>query len=150
MSSLKQKILDDTKEAMKAKDMVKVNILRFLTSAVKNREIEVRPNALTDDDVISVIKKSAKQRQDSIEQFSKAGRNDLADQEKNELSIIETYLPQQMSADQVQKIVVEAIKESGATSAKDMGAVMKLVIAKTQGTADNKLVSELVRKQLQP
>jgi uncharacterized protein YqeY len=150
MSSLKQKISDDTKEAMKAKDMTKVNVLRFLTSAVKNKEIEVRPNALTDDDVISVIKKSAKQRQDSIEQFSNAGRNDLADQEKNELKIIETYLPQQMSAEDVQKIVLEAIKESGATSAKEMGAVMKLVIAKTQGTADNKLVSEIVRKQLQP
>jgi hypothetical protein len=148
--SLKQKISDDTKEAMKAKDATKVNVLRFLTSAVKNKEIELRPNPLTDDDVIAVIKKSAKQRQDSIEQFSAAGRNDLADAEKLELKIIETYLPQQMSADQVQKIVLEVIKETGATSAKEMGAVMKAVIAKTQGTADNKLVSELVKKQLQP
>jgi uncharacterized protein YqeY len=148
--SLKQKISDDTKEAMKAKDMEKVNILRFLTSAVKNKEIEVRPNALTDDDVISVIKKSAKQRQDSIEQFSAAGRNDLADKEKKELSIIETYLPQQMSEEQIAAVVSEAIKESGATSAKEMGAVMKIVIAKTQGAADNKLVSALVKKQLQP
>lgn len=148
--SLKQKILDDTKEAMKAKDMDKVNTLRFLTSAVKNKEIEVRPNSITDEDVVSVLKKSAKQRQDSIEQFQKAGRQDLVDKEQMELTIIETYLPKQMGADQLSAIVTEAIKEVGATSAKEMGAVMKVVIAKTQGAADNKLVSELVRKQLQP
>lgn len=148
--SLKQKILDDTKEAMKAKDMVKVTTLRFLSSAVKNKEIEVRPNDLTDDDVISVLKKSAKQRQDSIEQFSAAGRTDLADKEKVELAVIETYLPKQMGADQIATIVAAAIKEVGATSPKEMGAVMKAVIAKTQGTADNKLVSEIIKKQLQP
>ncbi len=135
---------------MKAKAMDKVNTLRFLQSAVKNKEIEVRPNALTDDDVISVLKKSAKQRQDSIEQFTNAGRNDLADKEKAELAIIEAYLPQQMGADQVEAIVREAIKETGATSPKEMGAVMKAVMAKTQGTADNKLVSEIVKKLLQP
>jgi len=148
--SLKQKILDDTKEAMKAKDADKVYTLRFLSSAVKNKEIEVRPNSITDDDVIGVLKKSAKQRQDSIEQFQKAGRQDLVDKEQMELTIIETYLPKQMGADQLSAIVTEAIKEVGATSAKEMGAVMKVVIAKTQGAADNKLVSELVRKQLQP
>lgn len=148
--SLKQKILDDTKEAMKAKDMDKVNTLRFLTSAVKNKEIEVRPNSITDDDVVSVLKKSAKQRQDSIEQFQKAGRQDLVDKEQKELTVIETYLPKQMGADQLSAIVAEAIKEVGATSPKEMGAVMKVVIAKTQGAADNKLVSEIVKKQLQP
>ena len=148
--SLKQKILDDTKEAMKAKDADKVNTLRFLSSAVKNKEIEVRPNSITDDDVISVLKKSAKQRQDSIEQFQKAGRQDLVDKEQMELTVIEAYLPKQMGADQLSAIVTAAIKEVGATSAKEMGAVMKVVIAKTQGAADNKLVSELVRKQLQP
>lgn len=148
--SLKQQILDDTKEAMKAKDANKVNTLRFLQAAVKNKEIEVRPNSLTDDDVISVLKKSAKQRQDSIEQFTKAGRQDLADKEVSELRIIEGYLPQQMGADQIEAIVKEAIKEVGATSPKEMGAVMKAVMAKTQGSADNKIVSELVKKQLQP
>jgi uncharacterized protein len=150
MSSLKQKILDDTKEAMKARDADKVNVLRFLQSAVKNKEIEVRPNALTDEDVISVLKKSAKQRQDSIEQFANAGRQDLADKEKSELAILENYLPQQMSADQITQLVKEAIKELGATSVKEMGAVMKAVIAKSQGSADNKLVSEIVKKTLQP
>lgn len=148
--SLKQQILDDTKTAMKAKEVDKVNTLRFLQAAVKNKEIEVRPNELTDDDVISVLKKSAKQRQDSIEQFEKAGRADLADKEKMELKIIETYLPQQMGADQIEALVKEAIKEIGATSPKEMGAVMKAVMVKTQGSADNKIVSELVKKQLQP
>jgi uncharacterized protein len=148
--SLKQQILDDTKEAMKAKNMDKVNTLRFLQSAVKNKEIEVRPNALTDEDVLAVLRKSVKQRQDSIEQYTSAGRADLADKEKLELSIIEGYLPKQMSAEQIEAIVKQAIKDVGATSPKEMGAVMKAVQAKTQGTADNKVVSEIVKKQLQP
>ena len=148
--SLKQKILDDTIVAMKAKEADKVSTLRFLQSAVKNREIEVRPKALTDEDVVSVLRKSVKQRQDSIEQYVNAGRNDLADKEKFELSIIEGYLPQQMGADQIEAIVKETIKEVGATSPKEMGLVMKAVQAKTQGTADNKLVSEIVKKLLQP
>jgi uncharacterized protein len=148
--SLKQQILDDTKEAMKAKNADKVNTLRFLQAAVKNKEIEVRPNALTDDDVVSVLRKSVKQRQDSIEQYSAAGRADLADKEKMELSIIEGYLPKQMGADQIEAVVKQAIQEVGATSPKEMGAVMKAVQAKTQGTADNKIVSEIVKKLLQP
>jgi len=146
--SLKNQILEDTKTAMKAKDMDKVNTLRFLQSAVKNKEIEVRPNALTEEDIVSVLKKSAKQRQDSIEQFKAAGRQDLVDKETMELKVIEGYLPQQMGADQVEALVKEAIKEVGATSVKEMGAVMKAVMAKTKGTADNKLVSELVKKNL--
>lgn len=148
--SLKQQILDDTKEAMKARNADKVNTLRFLQAAVKNKEIEVRPNALTDEDVVTVLRKSVKQRQDSIEQYVSAGRTDLADKEKMELSIIEGYLPKQMSADQVEAVVKQAIKDVGATSPKEMGAVMKAVQAKTQGTADNKIVSEIVKKLLQP
>lgn len=148
--SLKQQILDDTKEAMKAKNADKVNTLRFLQAAVKNKEIEVRPNGLTDEDVVSVLRKSVKQRQDSIEQYVSAGRTDLADKEKMELSIIEGYLPKQMSADQIEAVVKQAITEVGATSPKEMGAVMKAVQAKTQGTADNKIVSEIVKKLLQP
>ena len=148
--SLKQQILDDTKEAMKARNADKVNTLRFLQAAVKNKEIEVRPNALTDEDVVTVLRKSVKQRQDSIEQYVSAGRTDLADKEKMELSIIEGYLPKQMSADQIEAVVKQAITEVGATSPKEMGAVMKAVQAKTQGTADNKIVSEIVKKLLQP
>lgn len=147
--SLKQQILDDTKTAMKAKDMDRVSTLRFLTAAVKNKEIEVRPNELTDEDVLSVLRKSVKQRQDAIEQFRAAQREDLASKEQAELVIIEGYLPQQLSADVIEKIVKEAIAETGATSMKDMGGVMKVVMAKTQGAADNKVVSEIVKKSLQ-
>jgi uncharacterized protein len=147
--TLKQQILDDTKTAMKAKEMDKVTTLRFLQAAIKNKEIEIRPNELTDEDVMTVLRKSVKQRQDSIEQFNAANRSDLADKEKAELAIIEGYLPQQLSADVIEKFVKEAIAESGATSMKDMGGVMKIVMAKTQGAADNKVVSELVKKSLQ-
>ena len=102
--SLKQQISDDTKDAMKARDADKVSTLRFLQAAVKNKEIELRPNALTDEDVVTVLRKSVKQRQDSIEQYVSAGRTDLADKEKMELSIIEGYLPKQMSADQIEAV----------------------------------------------
>ncbi len=148
--SLKQQISDDTKDAMKARDADKVSTLRFLQAAVKNKEIELRPNPLTDEDVVIVLRKSVKQRQDSIEQYVSAGRTDLADKEKMELSIIEGYLPKQMSADQIEAVVKQAIQEVGATSPKEMGAVMKAVQTKTQGTADNKIVSEVVKKLLQP
>ncbi len=148
--SLKQQISDDTKDAMKARDADKVSTLRFLQAAVKNKEIELRPNVLTDEDVVTVLRKSVKQRQDSIEQYVSAGRTDLADKEKLELSIIEGYLPKQMSADQIEAVVKQAIKDVGATSPKEMGAVMKAVQAKTNGTADNKIVSEIVKKLLQP
>lgn len=147
--SLKQQILDDTKTAMKAKEMDRVSTLRFLTSAIKNKEIEVRPNELTDEDVLTVLRKSVKQRQDSIEQYKAANRIDLADKEQAELAIIESYLPQQLSADVIEKFVKEAIAEVGASSMKDMGGVMKVVMAKTQGAADNKIVSEIVKKSLQ-
>lgn len=147
--SLKLKIAEDTKEAMKAKDMAKVNTLRFLTAAVKNKEIEVRPNTITEDDILNVIKKSVKQRQDSIEMYEKGGRQDLVDQEKLELKIIESYLPQQLGASEVEAIVKKIIASTGASSIKDMGAVMKAVQAETKGAADNKVVSELVRKALQ-
>lgn len=146
---LKEQILEDTKTAMKAKEADKVSTLRFLQAAIKNKEIEVRPNELTDDDVLSVLRKSVKQRQDSIEQYKAANRADLADKEQAELTIIESYLPKQLSADVIEKFVKEAIAETGAKSMKDMSGVMKVVMAKTQGAADNKIVSEIVKKTLQ-
>lgn len=146
--SLKVKIMDELKEAMKSKDQVKLSTLRFLNSQIKNKEIDLRPNAITEEDIVSVIKKSVKQRQDSIEQYQNANRQDLADVEIAELKILETYLPQMMSEDQVKVFVLEAIKETGATDAKDMGKVMKAVMAKTKGQADNRVVSELVKQNL--
>lgn len=147
--SIKEQIMADVKSAMKAKEQEKLSALRLLSAALKNKEIELRPEALTDQDAMSVIKKLVKQRQDSIEQYSAAGRTDLADKEKFELSILEAYLPAQMSKEQIAKIVEEVVAATGASSMKDMGNVMKQITEKTQGQADNKMVSELVKARLQ-
>ena len=147
--SLREKILEDIKTAMKNKEADRLSAVRFLQSAIKNREIELRPNAITEQDIIGVIKKMAKQRKDSIAEFEKAGRTDLAEKEKFELGVLEDYLPQQMSPDAVAKIVDEVIKSQGATSQKQMGAVMKEVMARTSGQADGKVISDLVKSKLQ-
>ncbi|MCB0378038.1 MAG: GatB/YqeY domain-containing protein [Bdellovibrionales bacterium] len=147
--SLKETLNEAVKIAMKARDMERVSALRMVTAAVKNKEIEVRPNDLTDEDVLGVLKKLCKQRKDSIEQYQNAGRTDLVEKEQKELHVIEEYLPEQMSEDQVKGFVEEAIKETGASSMKDMGKVMQAVLAKTQGAADNKLVSQIVKNILQ-
>lgn len=149
MSVLKSKIMDDVKAAMKNKETDRLNAIRFLQAAIKNKEIDVRPNTITDEDIMGVIKKMAKQRKDSIEQFENAGRQDLADKEKFELKVIEEYLPQQMSEAQIQAIVEKVMTTLGATSMKDMGAVMKEVQAQTAGAADGKLVSQIVKAKLQ-
>ena len=146
--SLKEKILEDIKAAMKSKEAERLSAIRFLQAAVKNREIELRPNAITDQEILGVIKKMAKQRRDSITEFEKANRNDLADKEKSELAIMEEYLPQQMEAADVTRIVDEVLQAMGATSMKQMGAVIREVMAKTDGRADNKLISDLVRGKL--
>jgi len=146
--SLREKMMADLKEAMKAREQGKMDAIRFLQSAVKYREVELRPNAITDQDVLGVIKKSAKQRRESIEQFEKAGRADLADKEKSELAIIEAYLPKAMDRAQVEALVKEVIQALGANSVKQMGAVIKEVQARSGGSADNKMVSELVKASL--
>jgi uncharacterized protein YqeY len=146
---LRDQILDGLKTAMKNKDQIRLDTLRFVQSAVKNREIELRPNPISEDDVIGVIKKLAKQRKESIDQYQAGGRQDLADKEKMELAILEEFLPKPLSPEQTEVLVTETIKELNATSIKDMGNVIKTVIAKSLGAADNKLISELVRLKLQ-
>ncbi len=148
MSELKSRIMDDVKAAMKNKEADRLSAIRFLQSAIKNKEIDLRPNEITDEDIMGVIKKSAKQRKDSIEQYEKAGRQDLVDKEKFELSVIEEYLPEQMSEEQVSGIVNEVVAALNATSMKDMGAVMKEVQVKTAGAADGKMISQLVKAKL--
>ena len=145
---IRERIMADMKSAMKDKDQVRLDTVRFLQSAIKNREIEARPNAITADDVLAVIKKLVKQRKESIEQFQNASRQDLADKEKAELKILETYLPAQLSKEQIESIVGATIAEVKASSIKDMGTVMKAVLAKTQGAADNKIVSEVIKAKL--
>src|ERR1035437_2718572 len=108
---------------MKSKEADRLSAIRFLQAAVKNREIELRPNGITEQDIIAVIKKQAKQRRDSISEFEKAGRKDLVDKEKFELTVLEEYFPAQMSEADVAKIVDEVIKSQAATSLKQMGGV---------------------------
>ncbi len=146
---LKEKIMDDVKTAMKSKDQLKLNALRFLQAAIKNREIELRPSAINEEEVLGVIKKMVKQRKESIEQYTAAARQDLVDQESLELQILEQYMPAQMGREQIEKLVAEVISSTGAKSVKDMGNVMKEVIARAKGSADNKTVSEVIKSKLQ-
>ncbi|MFN3696699.1 MAG: GatB/YqeY domain-containing protein [Pseudobdellovibrio sp.] len=145
---LREKITADIKAAMIAKDSVKLNTLRFLQSAIKNKEIDSRPNPITADDVMAVIKKLVKQRKESIEQFQAAGRNDLADQESAELKVMEAYLPAQMTKEQIEQVVSDVIAATGAKTIKEMGVVMKEVQARTAGTADGKTISEVIKSKL--
>jgi len=145
---IRDQIMADVKTAMRDKDQLKLNALRFLQAAIKNLEIELRPNPITSQDVHGVIKKLIKQRKDSIEQYQVAARKDLVDQESAELKILEAYLPAQLSKDQIEKVVLDVIEKLGAKTVKDMGPVMKQVIAEAQGQADNKLVSEIIKSKL--
>lgn len=145
---IREKVLADIKSAMIAKDSVKLNTLRFLQSAIKNKEIDSRPNPITSEDVMGVIKKLVKQRKESIDQFQTAGRMDLVDQETAELKVLEAYMPAQMTREQIEAIVIEVIASTGAKTAKDMGTVMKEVMVRTAGSADGKTISELIKSKL--
>lgn len=147
--NLREQIMNDVKSAMKSKEQEKLDTLRFLQAAIKNREIDLRPNPINEEEIVGVIKKLVKQRKESIEQYEAAARADLANKEKTELSILESYLPQQMGEAQLAKIVDEVIAALNAKTAKEMGTVMKEVIARTAGTADNKMISSLVKSKLQ-
>ena len=148
--TLQQRVDSDLKEAMRAKDVTKLGVLRMLKSALKYAAI-AKSGAeaeLSDAEAVQVIRKQAKQRQDSIESFEKGGRAELADKEKQELAILNTYLPQGMSPDELAKVVRETIAELGATSKAQMGAVMKALQAKVGGRADGKTLSVEVAGQL--
>jgi uncharacterized protein YqeY len=148
--TLSQRIDSDLKEAMRAKDAAKLGVLRMLKSAMKYGAIEKSgaDAELSDADAVQVIRKQAKQRQDSIDSFEKGGRPELVAKEKAELVILNSYLPQQMSADELAKVVRQTIVEVGATSKAQMGAVMKALQAKVAGRADGKALSVEVQKQL--
>jgi uncharacterized protein YqeY len=140
---LLQKLDDDLKVAMKASESMKVSVLRMAKAALKYRQIE-KGEALSDEDILSVLSGLSKQRRESIEQFSKGGREDLAEKERQELSILQSYLPQQLTPEEIDHIIIEAIKESSAGGIKDMGKVMRLVIPRMKGAADGKVVSQQV------
>jgi uncharacterized protein YqeY len=150
LMTLQHRVDSDLKAAMRAKEATKLTVLRMLKSALKYAAIEKSgPEAeLSDAEAIQVIRKQAKQRQDSIESFEQGGRAELADKEKQELAILNTYLPQAMSPDELTKVVRETIAEVGATSKAQMGGVMKALQAKIGGRADGKTLSMEVSRQL--
>ncbi|MEY2540072.1 MAG: uncharacterized protein QOG67_3812 [Verrucomicrobiota bacterium] len=148
--TLHERVDADLKEAMRAKDATRLSVLRMLKSALKYGAIE-KSGAdadLNDTDATQVIRKQVKQRHDSIESFEKGGRPELAEKEKIELSILNSYLPQAMSPEELAKIVRETIAEVGATSKAQMGAVMKALQTKIAGRADGKTLSQEVQRQL--
>ncbi len=147
--SLKDKITSDLTTAMKAKDADRTSVLRMVKATLMNKQIEKGAD-LADEEISKVLQSLVKQRKDSIEQYEKAGRAELAEKERRELLVIGDYLPQSASKGEIENAVAEAIKETGASSIKEMGAVMKATQAKLAGkTVDGKLVSETVKAKLQ-
>ena len=145
--SLKTRILDDVKTAMRSHDRERLAVLRLITAAIKQREVDERIE-LDDDDVLRVLDKMNKQRRESLEQFTSAGRDDLAAQEKFELELIQTYLPEQLGEDEIAALIDAAVEATGAESIRDMGAVMGNLRSQVQGRADMKQVSAAVRSRL--
>ena len=163
INMLKERINQDFKEAFKAKEELRVSVLRLLSSSLKNKEMDkraklvktvsdeaelVKQSQLEDEEVLNVIGMEAKRRKDSIEQYQNGGRPELAAQEEAELAILAAYLPEQMGEEEVRKIVVESIKESGAASAQDLGKVMKVLMSKVKGKADGGMVNRIVKEEL--
>lgn len=147
---LKQQLRDELKNAMLAKDVNKTSVLRLLLSAVNYYEIQKGGAGYeaTDEDILTVIQKEVKQRKDSIEQFTTANRQDLVDKETKEMEVLQTYLPKQLSEDEIKLLVQEAIKQTGASSMQDIGKVMVALMPKTKGKADGSLVSQIVKESL--
>ena len=146
-TTLTTRITDDVKAAMRSKDKDRLGVLRLITAAIKQIEVDQRIT-LDDDQVIGVLEKMLKQRKDSIEQFSKAGRDELVAQEASEIEIIQQYLPEQLSEDELKSLIDEAISTTGAASMKDMGKVMGTLKPKLAGRADMGLVSRIIKDQL--
>jgi uncharacterized protein YqeY len=144
---LKTRFTTDMKEAMKAQEPAKVSVLRMLIAEIKKREIDKRA-PLDDAEILKTIGSMVKQRQDSVEAFTKGGREDLAAGERAEIALLQTYLPKQLDRAAIEAIVVAAIAEVGASSPNDLGKVMKAVLPKVSGQADGKLVNEIVRGKL--
>ena len=147
MSTLKTRVTNDMKLAMKAKDRAALKAVRMILGAIKQREVDERIE-LDDAQVLSVIQKMVKQRKDSISQFSDAGRTDLVEVEEAELSIINNYMPKQLSEAEIEAAVVKAISDSGADSMKDMGKLMGILKGQLDGKADMGQVSQLIKSKL--
>lgn len=147
--SLRDRLTEDLKQAMRAKDRLRMDVIRMIKAAILNKEVELKKD-LDDAEMSKIMTTLIKQRRESVEQFEKAQRIELAAKERQEITIIETYLPQALSSEQLAEIVDRVIAESDARSLKEMGTVMKAVMARLAGQpADGKLISDLVRAKLQ-
>ncbi|MEI6831135.1 MAG: GatB/YqeY domain-containing protein [Candidatus Omnitrophota bacterium] len=145
---LNDKVFNDYKEAMKARDSLKSSVLSFLRSDMLNLATAKKKDKLDDLEIVTVIRKQIKQRQDSIEQFTKGARLEMAEKEKKELDILKSYLPPELSAEEIKRLIEEVIIAIGANGVKDMGRLMKELTQKTAGKADGRLVSDLVKQRL--
>ena len=148
MATLKVRIDADLKDAMRAKDEIKLSTLRMMKSTIKYKEVEPGASLLDDAQILGVLATLVKQRRESIEQFRAGKRDDLADKEEKEIAVIQLYMPQQLTATELSAEVAAAIVEAKATSAKDMGAVMKVASPRLKGKAEGKAISEEVKAQL--
>jgi uncharacterized protein YqeY len=146
--SLRDRLSEDLKLAMKSRDQLRMDVIRMIKAAILNKEVELRKD-LDDAEMSKIMATLIKQRRESVEQFEKAQRMELAEKERKEITIIETYLPKALSPEELEQIVASALAETGARSLKDMGAVMKAVMARLAGQAvDGKQVSDLVKAKL--
>ncbi|RMC24351.1 MULTISPECIES: GatB/YqeY domain-containing protein [unclassified Lactobacillus] len=145
--SLAEQIMTDMKTAMKSRDKVKLNTVRMIKAALMNEKIEVG-HELTPDEELTILNREKKQREESIAEFEKAKRDDLVDETRSELRIIESYLPEQLSEQELQKIVKESIDEVHASNKADFGKVMKVIMPKIKGRADGKMAANAVKAQL--
>ncbi len=146
--TLLQRVDGDLKTALKSADKLKVSVLRLLKAAIKNQEID-KKHALSDEEILAVMSGLAKQRRESIEQFAKGGREDLAEKERLELAILQSYMPEQLSPAELESMILQAIDESGAKGEGDLGKVMRLLMPRTKGLADGRWVNNRVRELLQ-
>ncbi len=144
---IKQKLTDDMKSAMKARDQKRLNVIRFILAAIKRQEVDTRID-LDEPQTLAILEKLAKQHRDSIEQFTNAGRNELAAKESFELDIVKSYLPEALSDAEIDQLIQEAIKETGAESIRDMGKVMGILKPKVQGRADMGALSDKIKQLL--
>ena len=147
---LAEKIFNDYKEAMKARDSLKSSVLSFLRADMLNLATAKKKDKLDDLEIVTVIRKQIKQRQDSIEQFTSGGRLEMADKEKKELDILKNYLPAELSTEEIKRLIEEVVIAIEANGLKDMGRVMKELAIKLAGKADGRLVSDLVKQRLSP
>jgi len=145
--SLQEQLNTAMKEAMRAKDSLRLNAIRLVKTAIKNKEIEARKE-FDDQEVIGVLSTLVKQRRESAQVYRDSGRSDLAEKEEKELAVIQEFLPSQLGEEEIKAIIEEAVAETGAATMRDMGKVMKIVTGKTVGRADGRLVSDLVKTRL--